>query len=222
MRLKIAIAIIASMIPCASFAQGLSYVSCGTSSVPCFVQLQASTAVIGSVTGSYPVLVASSTMTRASNTTTYTANTAVCLNTSTTACVPMTVSLATTNAGKGLINRVLLLKSSATTTNASFNIWFYSTTPTTTSIYDDTAYVGPFKADVPYYIGSATCSTANVTTDGSAGVWFECTLNNPNTGGAIPFQAATGSTNISAMLEVTAAYAPASAETFTFYVSGVY
>ena len=74
------------------------------------------------VTGAYPVLIASSTMTRPANTTTYTANTAVCATTSVTPCVPMTVSLATTSGGKGLINRVLLLKSGPTSLYASFNI----------------------------------------------------------------------------------------------------
>ena len=174
--------------------------------------------------GAYPGMIAGSTLTRANNTTTYTANTAVCTNTSTTVCAPITISLALTNGGKGIINRVTLLKSSSTTTNASFNIWFYSAAPTTAnpSLFDDVNYTGPYAADMPNFLGSATCSTANATSDTSAQTWYECSLNNPNTAGAIEFQAVSGTMQIDALISVTAAYAPAAQETFKIFVGGIY
>ena len=175
-------------------------------------------------TGSYFYNTTSSVLTRASDTTAYTANTTVCLLKSTTACAPITIGIASTNAGKGLITRVSLLKSGSTTTNASFTIWLYSAAPTTSTPtqYDNVAYTGPRAADMPNYIGSAVCATPVATSDTSAGVWYDCTLSNPNTAGALVFQSLAGSTNLNALISVNAAYTPVSAETFTAYVSGIY
>lgn len=174
--------------------------------------------------GTYFYNVAGSTLTRASNTTQYTANTTVCLLAATTACAPITIAIANTNAGKGLITRVTLLKSSSATTSANFTIWLFSAAPGVASPaqYDDVAYSGPRIADMPNYIGSATCNNPTVTSDTSDGVWYECSLSNPNTGGALVFQALSGVTTIDALISVTAAYTPASAETFNVYVSGLY
>ena len=176
------------------------------------------------VAGTYFANVPSSVLARASNTTAYAANETVCLLTSTTVCVPLTIPIAASNAGKGLINRVSLLKSGSSTTNASFTIWLYSAAPGTTSPnqFDATSYTGPRAADMPNYIGNAQCTTATATSDSSAQVWYDCTLSNPNTSGALVFQALSGSTNIDALLSVTAAYTPASAETFQAFVSGIY
>jgi hypothetical protein len=176
------------------------------------------------VASSYFNNVASSTLTRAANTTTYAANETVCLNTSVTTCAPLTISIANTNQGKGVINRVLLLKSSNTTASASFNIWFFSAAPTVTSPaqYDAISYTGPRAADMSNYIGYASCTTANLTSDTSTQAWYECNLQNPNTGGTMPFQALSGSTNINALITVTGPYVPTSGETFNVYVSGWY
>ena len=178
----------------------------------------------GGASGNYFYNVASSVLTRASNTTTYTANTTWCLNASVTACAPITIGIANTNTGKGLINRVSLLKSGVTTTNANFTIWFFSAAPvvTTPAQYDDVSYTGPRAADMPNYIGNAVCNSPVVTSDTTVQVWYDCTLSNPNTGGALDFQALSGSTNINAFISVTAAYVPVSAETLTVYVSGIY
>jgi hypothetical protein len=180
--------------------------------------------VSGNVAGNYFTNVAGSTLTRASNTTPYAANETVCLLTSTTVCAPITVSIATSNAGRGLINRVSLLKSGSSATNATFTIWFFSAAPGTSSPsqFDATAYTGPRAADMANYIGNANCSTPTATSDSSAQVWYDCVLSNPNTGGALDFQALSGATNIDALISVTAAYTPASAETFIPYVSGLY
>jgi hypothetical protein len=182
------------------------------------------TNVIGGVTGSYFYNVASSVLTRASNTTTYTANTTWCLLASTTACAPITIAIGGTNAGKGILNRINLLKSGVTTANANFTIWLFSAAPTVTTPaqYDNVAYTGPRAADMPNYIGSATCTSPVVTSDSTVSVWYECALSNPNTGGALEFQTLSGSTSINALISVTAAYVPVSAETLTVYASGIY
>lgn len=189
---------------------------------PAFVQCGPGGTTIN--TGSYFTNVPGSTLTRASNTTTYTANTTVCLAASVTPCAPITIPIANANAGKGLINRVTLLKSGSTTSNAQFTIWFFSAAPgvASPSQFDNAAYSGPRTADMPNYIGNAVCSTGTATSDTSAGVWYECTLSNPNTAGVLDFQALSGSININALISATAAYAPASAETFNVFVSGLY
>ena len=174
--------------------------------------------------GNYFYNVTSSTLTRPSNTTQYAQNTTVCLLASTTVCAPITIAIANTNAGQGLINRVTLLKSGSATTSASFTIWFFSAAPgvTSPSQYDDVAYSGPRTADMPNYIGSAQCNNPIATSDSSSGVWFECSLQNPNTGGALVFQALSGGTTVDALISVTATYTPASQETFKVSVSGIY
>ena len=169
--------------------------------------------------------VASSTLTRPADTTTYTANTTVCAAKTVTACSPMTVSIGGVNAGRGRIERVTLLKSGSSVTGASFNIWFFSAAPglTTPTQYDNTAYSGPRAADMPNYIGYAACSNPLFTSDTTAQVWYDCTLSNPNNGNTLDFQALSGSTNLNAVISTTAAFAPAAnSETFTFYVSGTY
>lgn len=173
---------------------------------------------------SYFINIAGSTLTRAPDTTQYAANETVCLAKTVTACAPGTIAIANTNAGKGLINRVTLLKSGTTTTLASFTIWFFSTAPglTTPTQFDATPYTGPRAGDMPNYIGSATCNTPTATSDTTAQVWYDCTLSNPNTSGALDFQAITGSTSINYLISVTAAYTPVSSETFIPYVSGLY
>lgn len=175
------------------------------------------------VAGDYFTNVASSTLTRPADTTAYVANETVCASKSST-CTPITISIGSINAGQGLITRVTLLKSGTTTTNASFTIWLYSAAPTlTTPTQEDaTAYIGPRAADMPNYIGNAVCGTGIATSDTTTQVWYDCTLSNPNTSGALTFQALSGSTNINALISVTAAYTPVSAETFKIYASGIY
>lgn len=173
-------------------------------------------------TGSYFNNVVGSTLTRASNTTPYTGNQAVCLLTSVTVCAPSTAAIAAVNAGSGLLTKVSLLKSGTSTTNATFTIWMFSAAPTTTSLFDASAYVGPYAADIPNYIGSAACSSPLATNDGTAQVRYDCQLSNPNVGGATNFLALSGSQNIDYLISATAAYTPASAETFKAFFSGIY
>lgn len=174
--------------------------------------------------GKYFTNVPGSVITRTANTTAYSANETVCAATSVTVCVPGTIQIASVNGGIQFINRVALLKSGSSTTTATFTLWFFSAAPGTASPsqFDATAYTGPRAADMPNYIGSATCGTPVATSDSSAQVWYECTLSNPNTGNVLDALAITGTRNVNYLLSVTSAYTPASAETFTPYVSGFY
>lgn len=178
--------------------------------------------------GAYPFNVAGSTITRPNDTTAYTATSTapqtVCAAKTVTACAPGTIALAASNQGRLTISHVLLLKSGAATTNASFQIWLYSAAPGVASPtqFDATAYTGPRAADLPNFIGSATCASPLPTSDTSAQVWYECTLSNPNTAGALIAQALSGSVNVDYLLTVNGAYTPAANETFTPYVSGFY
>jgi hypothetical protein len=176
------------------------------------------------VAGQYFTNVTGSVLTRPADTTAYVANETVCLLKSITPCAPGTIAIANTNAGKGLINRVTLLKSGTTTASANFTIWLFSAAPvlTTPTQFDSTSYTGPRAADMPNYIGNATCNSPVATSDTTAQVWYDCTLSNPNTSGALDFQSLSGSTSINYLITVTAAYTPVSAETFTPYVSGLY
>ncbi len=165
---------------------------------------------------------AGSVLQRAPDTTAYSGSQTVCLAKTVTPCAAGTINLPNT---KGIINRVSLLKSGVTTTNASFLIWFFSSPPVLTvpTQFDATAYTGPRSADMPNYLGNAACATATATSDTSAGVWFDCTLSNPNTAGAMDF-AFPGSGIMYYLISVPAstAYTPVSGETFTPYVSGVF
>jgi hypothetical protein len=168
---------------------------------------------IGGLTG----VANSASRTRVANTTTYTANTTWCANTATTVCVPLQVTLAGANAATGTFGRVWLLKSGSTLTNANFTVWFFSAAPTTTNQYDNTAYVGPFAADLPNFLGSMTCNAMQATNDSSAQSFSECTPNTPS--GWLQYKTLSGQTYVDALISVTAAYVPVSGETLTVYAN---
>jgi hypothetical protein len=203
--LALFILFVVCVLPASAFAQATPTTGVYFNNVP------------GYTTGTTP-------LTRPANTFPYAANETVCTATSVTVCPPVAISIANVFAGQGLINRFSMLKSGSATTNATFIWWLYSAAPgtATPNQYDATSYTGPRAADMPNYIGNATCSTGIVTSDAATQVWYECTLSNPNTAGVLDFKALAGGTTINAILSVTAAYTPASGETFTPYVSGFY
>lgn len=181
-------------------------------------------ALASPTSGAYFTDVVGSTITRPNDTTAYVANETVCLAKTVTACVPGTIAIASANAGKQMITRVTLLKSGSSVTTATFVLWFFSAAPglATPTQFDSTAYTGPRAADMPNYLGNANCASPVVTSDTTTQVWYECTLSNPNTSGALVAQALAGSKNIDYLLSVTSAYTPVANETFTPYVSGMY
>lgn len=171
--------------------------------------------------GASASLVAGSVLTRASDTTPYTATSTapqtVCAAKTVTACVAGTIAF-----NRLIINRFTLLKSGTTTTNANFIVWLFSAPPTLTTPtqFDATSFTGPRAADMTNYIGNAACATPTATSDTTAQVWYECTLSNPNTAGALNGQSIAAFGTVYYLVTVTAAYTPVSAETFTPFVSG--
>jgi hypothetical protein len=177
------------------------------------------------------VNVVGSTTTRSNNTTAYSANESVCAA----ACVAGTLAIPPAAyagqpgiapsgyQGQGAITSFRLLKSGSSTTNADFIVWLYAAAPLLTSPTqnDATSYTGPRAADMPNYLGNAACATPIATSDSSPGVWYECTLSNPNTAGALIGQWLHG-TEVNYIISVTAAYTPAASETFTPYIGGFY
>lgn len=179
------------------------------------------------VIGAYSGMVQGSSITRSANATAYAANQTVCAPTSitVTSCVPGTLPIANIVNGRLANKRVTLLKSGPTTTNANFTIWFYSATPGVASPLqlDGTSYTGPRAADMPNFLGSATCNNGTATSDTNPSVWYEC---NPVTG--IVLQATKESfptvatKNVLFLISATAAYVPATSETLTPFVGGQY
>lgn len=168
--------------------------------------------------GASASLIAGSVLTRPADTTAYSANQTVCAAKSVTACVAGTIAF-----NRQIINRVSLLKSGTTTASANFIVWLFSAPPilTVPTQFDSVSYTGPRAADMPNYIGNATCATPVATSDTTSQVWYDCTLSNPNTAGALSGQSAYPFGTVYYLISVTAAYTPVSAETFTPYVSGL-
>jgi hypothetical protein len=75
---------------------------------------------------------------------------------------------------------------------------------------------------MPNYLGNAACASPVATSDTTASVWFECTLSNPNTSGALVEIPVNNTRTINYLIAVTAGYTPVASETFTPYVSGFY
>lgn len=147
-------------------------------------------------------------LTRPANTTAYSSGQLVCGAT----CAPLTIVAGRNSpmsSGSGLIDKVILLKTGPTTTG-TFNVFLYSNSPTFGGLADQSAYVGPYKADITSgnYVGQATCSTGQATSDGSPGTFYVCSLDAQ----AVSYRT-TGKT-LYAAIEATAAYTPVSGEQF--------
>lgn len=169
---------------------------------------------------------ANTPITRPNNTTQYTSTATICQSASA-VCTPGVATIANAANGGGFLNHVTMFKSGSTTSNAAFTIWMFSQPPVLTSPTqeDNVAYAGPRTADAPNYIGNAACTTTTATSDTSAGVWFDCTLSNPNTSGALVFQTSGAVPSVIYFLisdSGATGYTPVANETFTPYFSGFY
>lgn len=147
--------------------------------------------------------------TRPNNSTAYAAGQAVCASTSVD-CTGLTFVGASRAASLGgVITGVQLIKSTTTTTNASFTVEVYQGAPSITGIKDASTY-SPTFADVTSgaFLGVATCTSATVNGDNSV---FQCSLANFN--GTLGY-VADGSSQLYAMIQANAAYAPGAQEKF--------
>ena len=144
-------------------------------------------------------------VTRPSNTTAYAPGQAVCASTSVD-CVPLIFP----KVWHGLIQSVQLTKSTTNATNASFTVMIYQIAPTLTGIKDASAY-SPSLADITAgkLAASATCASPTLTNSNNA--FYQCALANAN---ATAAYVSDNSSNLYAMIQANAAYAPGSGETF--------
>jgi hypothetical protein len=150
-------------------------------------------------------VVASGIFTRPADTTPYTAADAV--TTSTSAPAPLIIAnAARVTGGSGVIIGGSFVKSTTSTTNASFRLWLFDTTPA--AIPNDNApWSPPLFAERATLIGTVTADFATGVM-GSDGVRVSLTL--PR--GYMAFQAV--GTSIVAIVQALGAYTPGSAEQF--------
>jgi len=120
---------------------------------------------------------------------------------------PINIAAARKNAGTGRVLRARLSKTTTSLTNASFRVHLFKTAPTTTS-GDGAAFSG-VAGVAAIHLGYVDITMDVAFSDGAKGVGA------PAVGSCISFDAPSGTTNISALIEARAAYTPGSAETFT-------
>lgn len=153
-----------------------------------------------------PVLTPSANFNRPADTTAYASGDLVANSTTAGSVTPMSWTVNRVSTYGGRVRRARLKKSGTTTTNATFRLHLYTSSPTIANgdnaawSTTNSTYLGSFDLDM-------TASTARVFSD-SAGV-----IAAPSVGSEINFVPST--TTIYGLLEARAAYTPASGETFT-------
>lgn len=177
----------------------------GTSAMAANPRKSSNETHIGSVGGMAQIV--GGTFTRPSDTTAYASGDLVANSVTAGSVVPITVNAARITNGTGMIRRVRLLKSSTSTTNASFRVHFYRNSPTPTNGDN-----GAWLTTESIYIGSVDITIDKVFSDGAKGI------GTPNNGSEINFDASANTNKIFALIEARAAYTPASAEVFTLAV----
>lgn len=161
-------------------------------------------------------------VTRPANTTAYTGSQLIANNTSGTV-TPTQVTVTGTAAGTGKI-AVAFAETSYTGTSAPpTQYWhlFSSAAVTVSALKDQSAYIGPYAADITngYYIGTLICASWQKTNDGTAQWFSPCSGNNAMIP-ALPFKALAGATYLYALVETgSGGYAPLSSEVETPLVS---
>lgn len=154
--------------------------------------------------------------TRPADTTAYAAGDLVANSTTAGSVVPLSFANAIRTAGDCVrIERVRVKKTSTTLTNASFRVHLYEASPTPTvgdnGVFNTSGALA--SNNVLNYAGSFAVTMAWSGSDGAIGVGV------PMTGPGATASPTSGTT-LYALLEVTAAYTPASAETFTVTLEG--
>jgi hypothetical protein len=179
------------------------------SAVP--VSLAAGTNNIGAVTSNNSLIERVASFIRPADTTTYASGDLVANNTTAGSVVPLTFTTVTRSAGDSVrIERARINTSNALLTNASFRLHLFETTPVPTvgdnGVFNTAGVLA--TSGIDGYLGNFSITLSNSGTTGSSGRGV------PDVGSAIIATPATG-TSIFGLLEVTAAYVPVSAATFT-------
>jgi hypothetical protein len=180
------------------------------------VSLAAGTNNIGAVTSNNALIERVASFIRPADTTTYASGDLVANNTTAGSVVPLTFTTVTRSAGDSVrIERARINTSNALLTNASFRLHLFETTPVPTvgdnGVFNNAGVLATTGIDG--YLGNFSITLSNSGTTGSSGRGV------PDVGSAIIATPATG-TSIFGLLEVTAAYVPVSAATFTVSLEG--
>jgi len=146
---------------------------------------------------------AAGSVTRLANTTAYAANDLLANHATAGSVVPIAIAVARVMGGRGRITRAALLKSNAVLTNAQFRIHLFNQAPAVTN--GDNGAFAVTNGRAKGYLGSVDVTVDVAIGDGAQG----------DAACDIIFDAAAGSLNVYALIEVLAAYGPASAEIFT-------
>jgi hypothetical protein len=164
----------------------------------------------------------SGAVTRPANTTAYTGGQLIANNTGGNVS-PTQITVTGTNAGTGKITAAFAETSYTGASAPPTQYWhlFSNAGITVASLKDQSAYVGPYAADITdgYYIGTLTCASWQKTNDGTA-QWFSPCSGNDQMIAALPFKALSGTTSLYALVETGAGgYTPLSGEVETLLVS---
>ena len=161
-------------------------------------------------------LIASSTLTRPSDTTAY-AQYDLVANSTTAASVVATELPSAVRNNEGIrIEGLTLRKSSTTLTNANFRVYLFNSNPGTFTVGDNAAFNSSGALGIPTVSGLIGYFDVVMTQSGTAGaVGFGAS----NTGNPLVGKPSTG-TSMYFVIEASVAYTPASAETFTVELGG--
>lgn len=151
--------------------------------------------------------VASGNFTRPNDTTAYASGDLVANSTTAGSVTPISLTVARANDATGMIRRVRLNKSGTGTTNASFRVHFYRTSPTLTNGDN-----GVWLSTVAGYLGACDVTIDKVFSDAAKGTGA------PLVGSEINFLPTSGARTIFALVEARGAYTPAAQEVFTVEV----
>jgi hypothetical protein len=136
---------------------------------------------------------------------------------------PVTITINNTTPGNG----DLLIDARVATTDtgasgAAVKVSLFSATPTLTGLADGSTYAGPYKADLPSFIGYLTCSTFSPTTDGTPGYYAQCSGSNI-LAQPLRFQGGPGSsTTLYGTIEVTTGFTPIANSVWSVNLFSIY
>lgn len=136
---------------------------------------------------------------RPANTTAYANGDLVANSTTPGSVVPLEFAVAGSAGQGGKVNRIIIAKTATSLTNAAFKLHLFAKPPTVANGDNGAISANGFASN---YLGSAAVTVDQAHSDGAIGVADV----------AIPFQCEPGETKIYGLLEATAAYTPASAE----------
>ena len=158
------------------------------------------------------------TVTHSNVTTGYTANQLFALNTTGNA-VATQITVTATAGGTGYITDAKVLDSgTGGTAPPGYTFYLFSASPTTTGLVDRSAYVGPYAADLPTFLGALTCASFVKTNDATAQWQSSCSGDN-NIIGPVPYKTVSGQTYVFALAAVNSTYTPIASEALTLIIS---